>query len=143
MAHTITVTLPDRLEHSIRRMAEATHQPVEALVVSALQVSLPSLEGLPRDVAEELVRLESYDNHALWQVMFETLPNEQANEIETLLQHQQVGTITASQAQRLDELQRAAGRVMLRKARAAVLLRFRGHRIPTPRELSSPTPTAV
>jgi len=35
----------------------------------------------------------------------------------------------------LDHLQREADRVMLRKARAAVLLRFRGFRLPTLEEL--------
>lgn len=56
-------------------------------------------------------------------------------ELERLLCKNQAGTLTEREQQRLDKLQRKADRVMLRKVRAAVLLRFRGHRLPTLEEL--------
>lgn len=138
MAQDITVTLPDKLYDPIRRMAEATHQPVERLVVSALQASLPSLEGLSTNLAQELVGLELYDNDALLQVMQETVPSNQANEIDRLLQRQQEGIISPVELEQLEELQQNADRTMLRKARAAVLLRFRGQPIPTRSEVGYP-----
>ncbi len=142
MAETITLTLPERLDDSIRRMAQATQQPVESLLVSALQASLPSLDGLPQDLTQELVSLETLDIRALWHVLAETMDKTHAQELEELLHHKQAGVLSPSQAQRLDELQRAADRVMLRKARAAVLLRFRGQRIPTLGELGA-LPNAI
>lgn len=143
MAETITLTLPKQLEDSIRRMAHATRQPVETLLVSALQASLPSLEGLPYDLAQELIELENDDNFTLRQVMDETMPPAQVQTIQELLYQQQVGALTPAQAQNLEELQRAADRIMLRRARAAVLLRFRGQPIPARNDPGSIHPTAV
>jgi len=139
MAQDITLTLPDKLYDPIRRMAEATQQPVERLVVLALQASLPSLEGLSTNLAQELVGLELYDNAALLRVMQETLPSAQVSEIDRLLQRQQEGAITPVEHDQLEELQKNADRTMLRKARAAVLLRFRGQPIPTRSEVEYPS----
>jgi len=49
--------------------------------------------------------------------------------------------LTASEHEQLAVLQQQADLVMLRKARAAVLLRFRGKRVPTLAELSQLTAT--
>ncbi|WP_437672298.1 hypothetical protein [Sorangium sp. So ce131] len=135
MSQTVTLTLPDRLYEPVRRIAEATNQPLEAVLLTALQVSLPPIEGLPADIAADLVQLETLDDEALQEVMFERVPAENHEEIEALLQSSREDTPTDADRDRLAALQRAADRVMLRKARAAVLLRFRGHRIPTPAEL--------
>ena len=51
------------------------------------------------------------------------------------------GILTNAEQEQLTSLQRAADRVMLRKARAAVLLRFRGERLPTLTELHQLTIT--
>ena len=51
------------------------------------------------------------------------------------------GILANSEQEQLTYLQRAADRVMLRKARAAVLLRFRGERLPTLTELRQLTMT--
>jgi hypothetical protein len=63
--------------------------------------------------------------------MLSTVPAAQQRELERLLCKNQAGTLTEREQQRLDKLQREADRVMLRKARATVLLRFRGHWLPT------------
>jgi hypothetical protein len=55
--------------------------------------------------------------------------------ISQLLQQQGASPLSATEQKELDELQEQADLVMLRKARAAVLLRFRGHRLPTLSEL--------
>jgi len=63
------------------------------------------------------------------------VPLDQQQALEDLLQRNQAGELTQAERERLASLQHAADRVMLRKARAAVLLRFRGQRIPTLAEL--------
>ena len=131
MAETIILNLPKQLDDSIRRMAHATRQPVETLLVSALQAYLPSLEGLPHELAQELIELESDDNTTLRQVMDETVSPAQVQAIQELLNQQQVGTLTPDQAQHLSELQRAADRIMLRRARAAAPPEGRSARRPT------------
>jgi hypothetical protein len=135
MPQTITLTLPDNVFQPVQRAPQATQQSVEALLLTALQAALPALEGLPSDIVQHLVVLESLDDQALWRVMCETVPRAQQQRLHDLLTRQQAGRLTVSQRTQLGALQQQADLVTLRKARAAVLLRFRGKRVPTVAEL--------
>jgi hypothetical protein len=86
-------------------------------------------------LTQELVELEDLDNDNLRQVLLETVAIEQQEELDTLLHKNQAGELTQAEQEKLAHLQQAADRIMLRKARAAVLLRFRGQRIPSLTEL--------
>ena len=141
MSRTITLTLPDDVLQPVQRVAQATKQSVEALLVIALQAALPTLEGLPPDVMQDLTALESLDDQALWRVMLETVPLDQQRRLHYLLSRNQAGILTDPEREQLAILQQQADLVMLRKARAAVLLRFRGKRVPTLAELSQLTAT--
>ncbi len=136
MSQTITLTVPDRLFQPLQRVAEATNQPVESLLLTAIQSSLPSLDGLPDAMFHRLTELERLDDDALWRVMLEKVSLKDQEEISSLLAQNQSGALTAQEQERLASLQKDADVVMLRKARAAVLLRFRGKRIPTLAELN-------
>jgi hypothetical protein len=135
MAQTVTLELPQTIYLPARRMAEVTNRSLEDLLVRALEASLPPLDGLPSELVEDLVELESLNDESLRQVMVSKVPTAQQRELDRLLRKNQAGTLTEQELQKLDRLQREADRVMLRKARAAVLLRFRGHRLPTLEEL--------
>ena len=139
MPQTITLTLPDNILQPAQRVAQATRQSVEELLVTALQAALPTLEGLPPDVVQHLVALESLDDQTLWQVMLETVPLDQQHQLHALLLRNQAGMLTDAEREQLAILQQQTDLVMLRKARAAVLLRFRGKRVPTLTELSQLT----
>jgi hypothetical protein len=136
MPQTITLTLPDNILQPARRVAQATRQSVEELLVTALQAALPTLEGLPPDVVQHLVVLESLDDQTLWQVMLATVPLDPQHQLHDLLLRNQAGMLTDAEREQLAILQQQADLVMLRKARATVLLRFRGKRVPTLAELS-------
>jgi hypothetical protein len=135
MSHAFRLTLPDELYESIRRNAQATHQPPESMLLRSLRVSLPSLDGLPAAMAEDLVQLEALDDEALRAVVHEKVAEDASEEIEELLEKNRAGTLAGAELDRLDALRRKADRTMLRKARAAVLLRFRGKQVPTLAEL--------
>ena len=141
MPQTITLTLPDNVLQPVQRVAQATKQSVEELLVTALQAALPTLEGLPPDVVQHLVALESLDDQALWRVILETVPLDQQNRLHDLLLRNQADRLTHAEREQLAVVQQQADLVMLRKARAAVLLRFRGKRVPTLAELSQLTAT--
>jgi hypothetical protein len=96
---------------------------------------LPPLEGLSQEITENLTLLETLDDQSLRAVMLGTVPADQAEQIHELLEQQQEGGLIDSEKTRLEHLQRSADLVMLRKARAAVLLRFRGEWVPTLAEL--------
>jgi len=135
MSQTITLTLPENFFRPAQRTAQATNQPIEEVLLHALQASLPSLEGLPEDLLENLTALEMLDDQSLWQVMGERVPTSQQRTLSDLLDRQRSITLTDVEQQQLTTLQWQADLIMLRKARAAVLLRFRGKRIPTLTEL--------
>ena len=142
MTQTITLNLPDRLFEPIQRIAQATDRSIEAVLLDALQNSLPLLDGLEPDLIQELTELETQDNDTLRRFLFETVPLDQQQALETLLWRNQAGELTETEQETLASLQKEADKIMLRKARAAVLLRFRGQRIPTLAELHEPPTTA-
>src|SRR5215510_2244211 len=115
MSRTITLTLPDDILQPVQRVAQATKQSVEQLLVTALQAALPSLEGLPPDVMQDLTTLESLDDQALWRVMLETVPLDQQRRLHDLLSRNQAGIFTDSEHEQLAILQQQADLVMLRK----------------------------
>jgi hypothetical protein len=136
MPQTITLILPDNVLQPVQRVAQATKQSVEELLVAALQAALPPLEGLPPEVIQHLVALEYLDDQILWRVMLETVPLDQQQRLHDLLVRNQADMLTDVEREPLALLQQQADLVMLRKARAAVLLRFRGKRVPTLAEFS-------
>ncbi len=135
MSQVITLKLPDSVFQPLERTAQATRQPIETLLLNALQNSLPSLDGLPPEFVENLTLLESLKNEELQTVMREAVSSKIQKEISALLSRQDKRT--AAEAKKLSDLQKQADLVMLRKARAAILLRFRGHRLPTLAELEN------
>ena len=139
MSQTITLNLPDNFLQPLERTMRATKQPLETLLLTALQNALPPLEGLPADVIANLEALELLEDDNLRAVLLETVPAQTQKHISALLQKQQAGTLPQAEQEQLATLQKQADLVMLRKARAAVLLRFRGHRLPTLAELQAQT----
>ncbi|MEK7832448.1 MAG: hypothetical protein AAB401_15260 [Acidobacteriota bacterium] len=135
MSQTITLNLPESFVQPLERTMRATNQPIEQLLLTALQTALPPLEGLPPEVVAKLEALELLSDDSLRSVLLETVPAKVQLRISQLLQQQETSPLSAADQKELDELQEQADMVMLRKARAAVLLRFRGHRLPTLAEL--------
>ncbi|MBC8184169.1 hypothetical protein H8E88_24005 [candidate division KSB1 bacterium] len=137
----ITLTLPDSLYRPVRRLARTSHKPIEKVLLTALHSSLPPLDDLPSSLAKELIDLETQGNKKLRQVLLETVPPDQQEMLDSLLYRNQLGDLPSAEKKQLSDIQRVADRVMLRKARAAVLLRFRGERLPTLPELRQQTIT--
>ena len=126
MSQTITVTLPDSLYRPLRRMAQAANQPVDEVILKGLESALPSLADLPPDLRQPLDALEQMSTAELKKVLLETVPGDVQRALQDLLSRKQAGKLTPDEGAHLEALQQAADLVMLRKARAAVLLRFRG-----------------
>jgi len=135
MTQTVTLELPEAIFLPAQRMAKAIHRPVADLLVRALRASLPSLDELPPTLIADLVDLEKLDDKALRQVMLSQVPSGRQRKLNGLLEKNKIGGLTGAERIELEALQNEADRVMLRKARAAVLLKFRGQRLPTLAEL--------
>ncbi|MDM8532693.1 hypothetical protein QUF63_16145 [Anaerolineales bacterium HSG25] len=132
---TIILDVPDSFYEPLQRIAKATKNPVNVVLMTALQASLPSLEGLSVELKQALIQLESLDNQALRKVLLKTILPEHQQELELLLQQNKQHALNQTEQDRLSFLQNMVDKIMLQKARAAVLLRFRGQRLPTLAEL--------
>lgn len=143
MTQTVTLELPETIYLPVQRMAEATRRPVTEVLVDALKASLPPLEGLSLALVAELANLEELSDEALWQVMLSQVPTERQRKLGRLLQKNKNRKLVEHERVELAALQSEADGVMLRKARAAVLLRFRGQRLPTLAELRKLTSSKV
>ncbi len=135
MGRTITLELPDTIYLPAQRMAEASQRPLAEVLVSALQASLPPLDGLPPEWVAELTELEQFSDEALWHHLVSQVTYAQQQQLTRLLSKKKAGKLTPDEQAEVNQLQHDADRLMLRKARAAVLLRFRGRRLPTLAEL--------
>lgn len=139
MSQTITLNLPENFLQPLERTMRATKQPLEKLLLTALQNALPPLDGLPPEVIVSLEELELLEDDRLRAVLLEVAPDQIQQGIGELLKKQQVAALIDEEQAQLTALQKQADLIMFRKARAAVLLRFRGHRLPTLAELQSQT----
>ena len=137
MERTVMVELPDGVFERVKRMAEAIGQPVEKAVARIVELELPPLFDVSGEFEEDLKILEKGDDKDLREVVQSRVPLATQKRLHRLLSKNQLGTLTERERLALEGLQREADVVMLRKAHAAVLLKWRGHRVPTPQELSN------
>ena len=131
MTQTVTLELPEAIFLPAQRMAKAIQRPVADLLVRALRASLPPLDELPPELIADLVDLEKLNDRALRRIMLSQVPSARQRKLNGLLEKNKSGRLTGAERMELDAFQNEADRVMLRKARAAVLLKFRGQRLPT------------
>jgi len=128
---TIPIQVPEALYRRLERLAALTHRPVESLVVQTLSSSIPPLpDDLPSPTRDALTALEGLSDDELWQVVRSTFPEAQYEQFVELREQRRVGMIMPDQQTTLDSLSREADLLSLRKAYAAVLLKWRGYRLP-------------
>ena len=142
MYHALTVELPEDLFQSLQRIAQNTQRPIEDVVLCAATTRLPASKGLPDEIIENLSSLELLDAAALRQVMLSSGPAQSAQVLCELLIQQQFSALSVAAQSELDELLHEADLLLLRKARAALLLRLRGNPVPSLKELREQIPFA-
>jgi hypothetical protein len=135
---TMTIQVPEMLYRRLERLAALTHRPLESLVVQTLSSNIPPLpDDLPPPARDALVALESLGDDALWQVMRGTFPDDQHEQLVELREKRRAGTIAPDEQTILDRLMQEADLLTLRKAYAAVLLKWRGQRLPPLADLNT------
>lgn len=138
--HQITIALPEPIFRQLTRIAEATHQSIEALVAQSVVSNLPpSTENASPDMQSELLQMQTLDIEDLLETAQAQVEFSQFRRHEALLTKQQIENLTSSEQQELLELRQTADRLMLRKAYAWALLRWRGYRLPALQELTTPS----
>ena len=128
-----TLNIPDDVYEQVRQIAEAQSQSVEQVMLEQLKALLPAL---PPDEEAELAALQQLSDDALWTIAREQLPLAVQAQMQTLMDKNSRGTISAAERAELAMLVERGQRLTLRKSEASALLTRRGYRV-TPDNLRS------
>jgi hypothetical protein len=135
---TLTIRVPEPLYHRLERLAALSGRPLESLIIQTLSASIPPLpEDLPPSTREALTSLEALSDDDLWQIARSGIPEAEYEQFAALRAKWRADTIGPDEQATLDRLTQEADLRTLLKAYAAVLLKWRGHRLPTLTELSA------
>jgi hypothetical protein len=127
---TVILELPEAVYRRAERTARTTERAVESVLVDALHTTLPPpLDQGPAEWREGLEVLETLSTSALLQVARERLTAAQVRQYDRLLEKNRQGTLTSRERARLTQLHHVPDRIMLRRARAYILLKWRGHSV--------------
>jgi len=132
----LTVELPEPVFQLLSHLAEITQQSPEQLAAQSIAGNLPpSFEDAPSEMHAELFTMQKHKVEELLQVAHSQMPPSQQARLIELLEKNGEGKISPEEAKELKDLRFTADRLMLRKAYAWALLRWRGHPIPSLDEL--------
>ncbi|OAD23759.1 hypothetical protein THIOM_000398 [Candidatus Thiomargarita nelsonii] len=133
----LTLSLPDEIFHHLTRMAELTHQTIESLAVQSIKTNLPpTVENAPLEMQSSLQTMQTLAIEELLKIARRQVPvPQQQRHLALLERNQETESMSLGERQELRELGQAADQLMLKKAYAWAILRWRGYRIPALDEL--------
>lgn len=133
----VTVELPLAVFEQLTRIARATQQPLEVLAAQSIASNLPPTpDNAPVEMQVELLQMQTLSGTELQAIAQSQISTEkQQRHLELLEKNQTSGELTPTERQELSSLRIAADCLMLQKAYAWSVLRWRGHRVPTLNEL--------
>ncbi|HEY9672882.1 MAG TPA: hypothetical protein V6D11_15670 [Waterburya sp.] len=132
----VTIELPEPVFRQLARIAEATQQSVEVLAAQSVVSNLPpSVENASLEMQPELLKMQTLSIEELLAIANAKVKPSQHERHVKLLEKNKEHSLTLEERQELTDLRLAADRLMLRKAYAWSVLRWRGHRIPPSKEL--------
>ena len=134
---THSVSVSDALYKHLRRQAQATKRSVDDVVEATLRRHLPSQaeDDLPPGIKAELEAMNQLSDDVLWQIAESEMNPDKVAMYDVLLERNRQDALTAEGRAWLSRLREEADALMLRKAHAYVLLKNRGHELPTLEEL--------
>ncbi len=123
----LTINLPDAVLLRLRSIADLTEQPLGDLVLQSIAGNLPpSIDSAPAEVRAELLQMQTLSIEDLRRIAQAQVPTEQQDEHFELLDKNKSGSLTETEQVRLSELRQLADQLMLKKAHACAILRWRG-----------------
>jgi predicted transcriptional regulator len=127
----ITIELPEMILRQLTRLAEATHQSVESLVSQSVMSNLPpTTDTAPPELQQEFLMMQTLSIEGLKAIaQAQVEPGQHDRHVE-LLRKNEDDRLLLEERQELTALREAADQLMLRKAYAWSLLRWRGQRMP-------------
>ena len=127
----VTLPIPEYLYLRFEQAARATNQSVTDVLLHAVEVgSPPQWDDVPPAFQADLAALDRLDDKSLWHIVRSQQSDSEMAQYEDLLRKNANDTLTPAERESLAALRHEADRLMLRKAHAAALLRWRGYAIP-------------
>lgn len=128
---TLHIALPEAIVQCLQHVAEATHRPLEDVVVQTICGNLPpALDDLSLASRQMVADLPTLDDTALWAVARTSLAAPQWRRHQRLLWKAQASALTAPEQHALDTLRGATDRFVTRRSYALALLKWRGYTLP-------------
>jgi hypothetical protein len=110
--------------------AKGMNQPMETALVNIVRAATPSLEKVPLEYRAELEAMEDLGDKALWKIFQGRLGPGKERRMRSLLEKNGRGTLTEQERRALGALRAQGDHLMLQRSYAALLLKYRGHRLP-------------
>jgi len=136
----ISVTL--QVSPSVYRLAQKTSQAVsrsvEQILADVISAASPVTEDLSPELQTELDALAQLSDEELWEMARRTFSAAQRRHYDRLLEKNSAGTLNPAEREKLHALRLASERLMLQKAHAYALLKWRGHPLPVLTKISRP-----
>jgi hypothetical protein len=131
MLKTVTLKLPERLHQRLINTAQATHRPLEDVILHALTVgSPPDWTDAPEEYQSGLAALDHLEDEALWKIARAQKNLADMSRYDELLEKNKEQGLDESEQTELLDLRQESERFMLRKAHAACILQWRGNQVP-------------
>ena len=135
---TVTLRLPEGLYIRLQQAAQATHHSLDDVLLRAVQVgSPPRWDDAPAEFQSDLATLDRLDDEGLWSIARSRKTERDMQRYQELLDKNANDVLSVDERDELVRLRVEFDRFMLRKAHAAALLRWRGHRVPPAEALQS------
>ncbi len=125
----ITISLPERVYRQVEKLSQARQRSVAEEVTAVVTAALPDQEQLPPDLEAELNQLDQLSDEELLGAARMTAPPEKTERMQFLVDKQQLEGLTAVEQEEAALLSRFFNRIMLVRAKTAVLLKVRGYDI--------------
>ncbi len=131
MLQTLTIRLPEQVYQNIEQRARRTQRSIEDELAVVVATALPTLDELPVELADELAQLNLLTDNELRGAAESVLPPEDSEQMQALAFKRQREGLTVGEQQTAEHLLRRSERLMLIRAKAAILLKERDQDIST------------
>lgn len=135
----VEIELPESIYRQLAQIAKETAQPIATIAAKSVVGNLPpSVEEASPELRSELLKMQTLETPDLLEIAQATMDSDQHKRQVELLTKNQDNQLTDSERQEMLSLRQLSDQLMLRKAYAWSVLRWRGQRVPSINELPIP-----
>ena len=136
MSISVTVPVPSSVYRLAQKTSQAVSHSVEQILADVIAAASPLTEDLPPALQAELDDLAPMRDDDLWKIARSVFPTGQRRKYDRLLEKNSVSKLTPTEREQLQDLRLESERLMLRKAHAYALMKWRGHTLPALNQIS-------